>query len=358
MKYQQDDTLMTLNTEMKTEDGRKDRIHAMHRTASDLCRNVHRRPGLLSEQKKSEDDMNQQRLSLLESLESFSFGKKKKKKKRSSKKKKKSKEGFDVQIAAQRVDSELTKKQFDARRNRLAALRSKSQRIQSVAAFNLVSQRTMEEALQNEGTNILDEASRTIDEDMIAETLWLFSPTLSSHAIKWCLTDEVWRHVWFDFIGSTIVVHDYAFAHSVHTIQVDRSVRLFNRVDEIEKVSERVGVELPGPIPSEWKDNYTERNLMFLHHPHLEDNDNLEAKIIFIVENDSADIWKRVVQKAANEEHFDEEEVRDVDKIRNLAKDMLWEADTDGDGSISFKEMMLTVTLVHESETDTVRVVI
>ena len=41
---------------MKTEDGRKDRIHAMHRTASDLCRNVHRRPGLLSEQKKSEDD--------------------------------------------------------------------------------------------------------------------------------------------------------------------------------------------------------------------------------------------------------------------------------------------------------------
>ena len=175
-----------------------------------------------------------------------------------------------------------------------------------------------------------------IDEDMIAETLWLFSPTLSSHAIKWCLTDEVWRHVWFDFIGSTIVVHDYAFAHSVQTIQVDRSVRLFHRVDEIKKVSKRLGVELPGPIPSEWKNDYTERNLMFLH-PHLEDNDDLEAKVIFIVKNDAADIWNKVVQAAA-EEHFDEEEVRNVDEIRSLAKNMLWEADTDGDGRISFKE--------------------
>ena len=132
----------------------------------------------------------------------------------------------------------MSKKQFDARRNRLAVLRSKSQSFQSTAAFNLVSQRTMEDrfAKDDKTKKEIDELNSTvINEDMIAETLWLFSPTLSSHAIKWCLTDEVWRHVWFDFIGSTIVVHDYAFAHSVQTIQVDRSVRLFHRVDEIEK---------------------------------------------------------------------------------------------------------------------------
>ena len=248
----------------------------------------------------------------------------------------------------------MTKKQFETRRDRLGALRSKSQRIQSVAAFNLISQRTMEQALENEGTQVLDEASRQLTEDNIAETLWLFSPTLSCHALKWCLTDETWKNMWLDLVGNTIVVHDYAFAHSVSTIQLDRSVRIFHRVEEIEKVAQRLGVELPGPIPLEFVNSYTERNLVLLHHPHLEDNDDLESKAIFIVENEAADIWHQVMLKAANDEHFDEEQVRDVDKIRSLAKDMLWEADTDGDGSISFKEMMLTVTLVHENETDMV----
>ena len=113
MKYQQDDTLMTLNTEMKTEDGRKNRIHAMHRTASDLCRNVHRRPGLISEQKKSEDDMNQHRPSLLETFSSF--GKKKKSKKKSSRKKSMFKSKLQSRL-------EMSKKQFDARIGRLATL--------------------------------------------------------------------------------------------------------------------------------------------------------------------------------------------------------------------------------------------
>ena len=72
------------------------------------------------------------------------------------------------------------------------------------------------------------------------------------------------------------------------------------------------------------------------------------------MEKGVASQWNQALLSACNDDLFDEETLRDVDKIRSTARDMLWEADTDGDGYISFKEMMLTVTLVHESETDAV----
>jgi len=127
----------TLSTDNENTPEHKTRtIHAMHRTASDLSRGVHRRAGRIIREEKNKKNASKQRPSL---LQTFSLSHK-----TPAKQKLGGNKYPDITMTSGKSESEMKNKQIESRRGHLAALRSRSDRIQSVAQFNLISQRTFD----------------------------------------------------------------------------------------------------------------------------------------------------------------------------------------------------------------------
>jgi len=123
--------------------------------------------------------------------------------------------------------------------------------------------------------------------------------------------------------------------------------------------------EEPKPIPDVFRDRYRyklpespdgipDSDIMVIHGHESGTDDDDEGRILVVAfERSTAIRWRQAIRGASSGK-YDENALRDVGQIRTIARNMLWEADTNGDNNISFKEMMLSITLVHENETDSV----